>query len=585
MQNTFSYVAKWLASLGSEITRVTPSATVTSVIASLVAQGSLLITFLLPLKILMLVSTNHLPAFLPNPIQAMGLKSFVLLLCALTLMFYFIQIAATKLAENSSMKGAQELLDSANKVLLFDNQRELAKNAYQQFSGLLSCLIFCIISLSVLFYFYPELATIIVVCPLLLFHLHKFLCKSEYPFSQLNNSQFAFKISSSVGASFFIVFLFIVVDFLYLAPPNFLIALGSFILSRQIIANIGTVVRHTYALSKNHDKITALFFHHHVLETSGSEFDSPLWQLIEDSKYQWIHTLLEERLGLDVNETSISWLDTGLRNIGFFEIDLNKGEKSFLIKAFDKATLSQASHEETLLQDLSCQKSIASPLLLTDSTAGVRCHIYDLTQIPTLSHDEKWAREPEILAELLVLSPSAQLIKQYLRSKQILPGRLGIAKLNQLKLTSNQEEQLCIDKFIDQLEPLLTILKNLPLWFINPQFNQIVAIRNDTAPMIVHWGKWELEPIGAGWPVNQDKLGLIESSIKQASIHRHELKSYPIDFYHLAALTYALERDLVGFRFKKALGLIREINDIMEKQESSATILSANQVFQSKTEF
>lgn len=576
MQSTFSYFAKWLASLGREITRVTPSATATSVIASLAAQVSLLITFLLPLKILMLMSTNQLPAFLPEPIQAIGLRSFVLLLCVSTLLFYLVQITATKISEKSSKKGAQKLLESANKVLLFDNQKELAKNAYHQFSGLLSCLIFCITSISVLFYFYPELATIILMCPVLLFHVHKFLCKSECTFSQLNNSQLAFIINSSVGASFFIVFLFIVIDFLYLSPPNFLIALGSFILSRQIIANLGTIVRHAYALTKNHDKINALFFHHHVLESSGSEFDSPLWRLLEDNQYQWFHTLFEDHLGLEVNETSISWLDTGLSNLGFFDVDLNKGKKRFLVKVFDSAAQSQASHEETLLQDLSFQKLITPPLLSTDSITGVKCHIYDLTEMPVSSLDGQWAKELDIFKELLLLSPSSRLIKQYSRSKQTLPDRFGVRQLKYLKLASSQEEKSSVDQFINMLDQLLTILRNLPLWFINPQINQIVAIRNDNATMIIHWGKWELEPTGAGWPVSYEKLELIAPSIKQAGTHRHELTAYPVDFYHLAALTYALERDLLNFRFKKALNLIREINNIMEKQESTPPILSAN---------
>ena len=195
MQNTFSYITKWLVSLGGEITRVTPSATIISVVASLVAQLSLLTTFLLPLKILMLISTQRLPDFLPSPIQGMGLELLVLVLCVLTLFFYFLQIAATKVAEKSSIKGAQELLD---------------KNAYQQFSGLLSCLLFSVISLTVLFWFYPEIAIVILVCTVLLLNFHAFFGNSEYSFNKLSHLQIAFKINSSVGASFFIVFIFII---------------------------------------------------------------------------------------------------------------------------------------------------------------------------------------------------------------------------------------------------------------------------------------------------------------------------------------------------------------------------------------
>ena len=576
MQNTFSYITKWLVSLGGEITRVTPSATIISVVASLVAQLSLLTTFLLPLKILMLISTQRLPDFLPSPIQGMGLELLVLVLCVLTLFFYFLQIAATKVAEKSSIKGAQELLDSSNKVLLFDNQKELAKNAYQQFSGLLSCLLFSVISLTVLFWFYPEIAIVILVCTVLLLNFHAFFGNSEYSFNKLSHLQIAFKINSSVGASFFIVFIFIVIDFLYLSPPNFLIAFVSFILSRQIIANLGSVVRHIYALTKNHDKITALFFHHHVLEPGTSDTDSTLWKLIDEKQYQWVSILFKECLGFDVKEISVSWLDTGIRNLAFFEVDLNKGEKNLLIKVFDKAALPQATHEEALLQDISSRQLISPPLLLMDSIAGIRCHVYDLTDMPPLNQPEPWAREVETLELLLRLTPSDALRRQYSRSKKTLADRFGIIHIKYLKLASSRKEQLCIAQFIDEFDNLSAILKSLPLWFINPQFNQMLAIRSqEAAPMVIHWGKWELEPVGANWPVSHDKLELIEDSIKQASMHRPELKSYPADLYQLAALTYALERELLNFRFNKGLKLIDEINNIMGNQKLLSQTLNA----------
>lgn len=518
------------------------------------------------------MSTQHLPAFLPKPIQAIGLESLVLLLCALTLLFYFIQIAATKVAEKNSIKGAHELLDSANKVLLFDNQEELARNAYQHFTGLLSCLLFSLISLSILFWFYPEIAVIILTCAIFMLNLHALMCRSQLTINQLNHTQLAFKINSSVGASFFIVFIFIVVDFLYLSPPNFLVALGSFIISRQIISNMGTMVRHTFALTKNHDKITALFFHHHVLEPNGSDFDSPLWQLIDENQYEWIIALLKTHLDIDIEQASIVWLDTGLRNVGLFEVDLNHRERHLLVKVFDKAALLQATHEESLLKDLSARNLISPPLFIADSIATVKCHIYDLKEVTVSNLSDQWASEQDILKELLMFSPSGELTKQYLRSKQTLPDRFGIEQLKHLKLVSQQKELDSIEQFVNQLDQLLSILRSLPLWFINPQLSQFVAIRKDFRLKIIHWGKWELEPMGAVWPINHEKLKLIEAAIDQASVNRPELKSFPVDYYKLAALTYALERSLLGLRFNKSLSLIDKINKILDKQKLITTV-------------
>lgn len=568
MQNTFSYISKWIGSLGGEITRVTPSETITSVLASFVAQVSLLITFLLPLKILVLISAQKLPDFLPAPIQAMGLELLVLLLCVLTLFFYFIQIVATKVVERSSIKGAEKLLNSSNKVLLFDNQRELAKNAYQQFSGLISCLLFSCISLAVLFFFYPEVGIAIIAFAILALNLHTFIFDKKNAFNKLTQAQLAFRVNSSVGASFFVVFIFIVIDFLYFSPPNFLIALGSFILSRQIISNLGNVVRSAYALTKNHDKITALFFHHHVHEQSVTDTDTPLWGLINEKGYQWIDSLLKDNLGLDVKETSVTWLDAGLVNLGFFDVDLNKGEKKLLIKVFDRVALPQATHEESLLQDIASQDVMSPPLLLTESVGGVRCHIYDLTDMAVLDECEPWVNGLEIFELLFRQNPSDVLRGQYSRSKQMLSDRLGVTKLKYLKLVSPQTEQLNIAEFIDKLDDLVSSLKSLPLWFINPQPSQMLAIKSQgEAFMLIHWGKWELEPVGAGWPVGGDKLELMENSIKKASMHRPELNSYPTGLYQLAALTYALERDLISFRFRKALTIINEINGIMREFE------------------
>ena len=58
-------------------------------------------------------------------------------------------------------------------------------------------------------------------------------------------------------------------------------------------------------------------------------------------------------------------------------------------------------------------------------------------------------------------------------------------------------------------------------------------------------------------------------------MHRPELKSYPADLYQLAALTYALERELLNFRFNKGLKLIDEINNIMGNQKLLSQTLNA----------
>ena len=116
----------------------------------------------------------------------------------------------------------------------------------------------------------------------------------------------------------------------------------------------------------------------------------------------------------------------------------------------------------------------------------------------------------------------------------------------QLAVTSDDERHN-LSVLLAKLPILQKLLESLPLAVFNAEINQdglwIPVAEGDqkSEPVVLNWGNWSLEPIGAGWPETDLHLNRLDNALKIASTERPELANIRVEQAEIAALAFALE--------------------------------------------
>jgi hypothetical protein len=110
MIKTFISVIKWYTKLGKKLVRELPFYTLAIITLTLVAQISTLLSFLLPIKIIMIAGLDSMPAYIPNLFGDIDKKTVIGILIGLTIILFGIQATAGKFSFSASEKGITKLL-------------------------------------------------------------------------------------------------------------------------------------------------------------------------------------------------------------------------------------------------------------------------------------------------------------------------------------------------------------------------------------------------------------------------------------------------------------------------------------------
>lgn len=77
--------------------------------------------------------------------------------------------------------------------------------------------------------------------------------------------------------------------------------------------------------------------------------------------------------------------------------------------------------------------------------------------------------------------------------------------------------------------------------------------------VILSWGRWRLEPVGAGWIVISGNLDELPKWLAKAGTARRDLAKVAPEQAQLAALLFELERLLTLQRYRAAIELLPAI--------------------------
>jgi len=561
----------WCLSIGFKLFRVVPIYTLAIVLATLTSQIALLLAFFLPLKVIILLGSPRVPSYFPDAWLWLERDHLIISLTAGAAGFYLLYLLAEKTLAAFVKRGAKRLVQKSRKIILFNKQDEFAMQAYHRYSRSLAGLVFVGLALVFIGILYPYLAiavlgygVIIFMLVSLVFSLRKGL---QAGFPQNVNGL----MNVLGGCGFLLAFTFMVADFLMGQPPGVIVAIVCLLLVRQLMIRVSGLVVDVTMLFTQRLQINSLFFHGQKFVAIKPQGERDFENLLNlPRRDEWVVDVLRNVSGVTPHRINCVWLQTGIANMVAFEVvSFGSGgqiQGGYLVKLFNTSQQTLALHEASLLTECA-PGALPSPKFIgTDQVGSYHCHLFEWPEVRELSPDELGVKRQEVAFWLLTYEPPKALLERYRRSKLLLGQRLSKDMVKRLRLvTSNpkQLEQLTI--FEKNIHQVKSRLQSLPVQIINPDIHAgVLKCTEGLDVKLIHWGRWSIEPIGAGWPVpgwpvsDKDLNNLVETLDRAKKSRKSLIPVVAVDI-KLAALLFSFEHFFNRQQYVNALEVLPNV--------------------------
>ena len=564
--NSILTTFQWFFSIGAKLVRIVPGYTFAVVIATLLSQVSLLLAFFLPLKVIILLGSPGIPRYFPSSWQALDRNYLVISLAASAAGFYLLYLLAERLIIYGSELGARHLLENSKKITLFKNQGELALRAYQRYARSLAGAVFVGLALIATGALYSSLVLAVIGYVLFVFLLLLLTCTfSQRIRIRLNqNINGLGAIVAAVG--FLLAFIFMVLDFMVAPAPGVIEAVISLLLVRQLMNRLVGLSVDLNALYTQRLQINALFFHGHPLVAELPQHERVFWPLLESPRREeWVRNVLHEVAACDPGRFECNWHQTGSADVVAFEVTARDYSEQplgqHLIKLFNNNRKSLAEHEASLLAEGMPRGFPALQFLGADSVGSYQCNVFKWSGGQKFLPRQMWRMRLDMLNKLIALEPEKHIVAQYYRSRPMLAQRLTETVLDRLCLVAGNSQSLKqVEELKRNIGNLQARLDALPVQIFNPDMNADTLLNAEGDELILtHWGRWSIEPIGAGWPAQEKELAMLDEALISARKHRPTLINVTVNDVRLAALIFAIENFYIRQQYVNALELLPSV--------------------------
>lgn len=268
-------------------------------------QLFLVSAFILPLKILLLAGADGVPAFLAAWVTPAQMPWLIYSLAVAAIMSYLLHLASEKGSRTAIERGAADLVARARKLALFDQQDELAKNAYAAFSRIAGSTFLILFFFSLLLLLNPLLFALVLAALIASILLTYGMADSASALGRYTRRLLRYELGrflSVISAGLFLLaFALILWQMLDDRLDNALVAMVCLLLLRQTTNRLSGLVRDAATLATQRHRINALFFTHLRFEETVAPHRRPgsFFELLHpDQRARWLGDLLATRSGL-----------------------------------------------------------------------------------------------------------------------------------------------------------------------------------------------------------------------------------------------------------------------------------------------
>jgi len=568
----------WFRKVGVRFFKMTPFYFLIIVILTLCSQLFLLLYHILPLKVILLLSSDSIPAFFPSFLQQLEKKTLIIYLAFSIVGFLILHLISERLIDKYTKAGSNLILVINKKMVLYEDQDHYAENTYKQYIKSLSNIIFFVLALSFIGYIYQALVVVILLYMLIAYLMFVFLYQFSLSFQNKLNNQLNDVLTTTSNLGFLVVFIFIVTSLIIdkhthgfildMHTPGIFLVVVSLLIMRQMMGKFKAALSIIATLYKKRLKINSLFFYRHTKTQVDHTVADPFWSLLEkDQRHKWMQQVIAEIMGESVAYQDSSWLLLNLKNIVAFKVNLicnDTGQiKTVLLKIFNKNITSQAIHEASLMAEHNSE-FLSLRFLGSSMMNEFHCNLYDYSNTSTLEPSLFKAKNIEIRLQLMSVRPVEEILKRYSRSHPFLWQRLDKQMFKKLYVVTNDDEQLALIKSFDEsFDKIIAVLRNLPVQYINPLITKDSIVVTNESLRLLHWGGWKIDSIGTGYPVNAQGLNYLKDNLELFKKLSDDRASVEIDDIVLVALLTQFEALYLRENFAAIFNLIPRILESM----------------------
>lgn len=518
-QTTSSW--SWLFGVIRFFLRKRALTTVGVICAFVLSAIAKLLTFFLPLKVILLAGSSGVPGYLPF-VDPEHKAEWIVGLTVAAFASYVLMLAMDALARRWSEDASAEIHEEANQLVVVGNQREQAESYYKTFCELCASAVFALLGMAALYVLDLHLALFLTAMFALQFAFSALVMSGP---DDINPGRLRRILEENLGSylsvltslNFLTGFLVILTPFVLTGGEgNILIAILSIVILRQVLGNLSDIVKDTVTLTANRQKIDALLFREHQMGTVEHKLQKTLRELFpRPSRYARIRDELE-KCGLSSADLRVDWIDPYMRGVSLFDIvtgtqDANgAGEAHYQLQIFAPNMIHQMENEDFLFRSMP-RARLKAPALTADFAEGpFECRIYEHGNGEEVAPAD-WA---ECYRALLVhywsCQPPKALIGAFSASHKPLQDRLSDEMAGRMSVAVDTEaEQIRYEAFRARLPAIRDWIRSVPLYVHNPDLGRHTTVRSDDGEIrIMYWGRWTLEPIGAFMPRDTSDKGL-----------------------------------------------------------------------------
>lgn len=562
----------WYAQVMSVFLRVRPGVTVLFIIASVISRITSLLAFFLPLKVILLAGSSGVPRYFPfiDPAEKMA---WIIGLAGGAFVCYGLTLVLDAWTDRMSARASVDIIRDANAMAVLRNQSVTAKDYYVGF---------CLISVDLLFVSLGFL--LLAFLNTWLFFVMTLLVVSQYfltwwavsgedklnpgklrAYVQGNLKNFL-KILASVN--FLTAFVVILIPFLRGVGGNILIAIISVIFLRQALGALADAANSAVRLGKDKLKVNALVFREHQLE-SRPELRRNIALRDMFNKHNRQRSTTDALLAANLLENGVKvdvcWADSAMQPVGtlFISVSNADGENNacFYQQIFSARDIQRLENEEFLFRHAT-RSMLKAPEALTRFTCGdFECMVYSYGKGETVAVGEWPTWRVRLLKNLWTCMPPKSLVKDYNASRPLLYQRLNDEKIGRVFVgVDSAQEERTLQLFKESLPTLQARLQIMPLYIYNPDLTAGNTVYvNDDEVAVMTWGRWSLEPLGAGRLDIRAEDDLVKFLPRLKEVRSDVPDSLSADDIRLAANCCYLEFHIIRQEYKAALRMMGQI--------------------------
>jgi len=580
-RDTYRFIF-WLVRVVLVFLRTRPATTAAVIVMSVASRITNLLAFLMPLKVILLAGSSGVPRYFRFFIEPDQKTEWIYILAAAAVVSYLLTIILESLTDRLSLSGATDVLSEADAIPLFENQNTLARNYYSGFCQIAADALFIGAGFAAGFYIYPSFFAF--VTGLLLF-LFLFSCILIRPPQNAMPGTLSFAIRDNPGSYvsvmtsvlFLAAFFYLLIPFLLFDYTNILVALVSFIIIRRTRSAIGSIVKGAVKLTAQQHRINALVFRDVQLHEKNAPEERIFMELFNRQARAENATQALSRVVYLDGPVDVYWEDSTIPGVNTFSIaaaDQSRGRTRYYRQhVFPPKQSRKLENEEFLFTHIRRQ-SIMAPDMVTLYFAGhYQCQVLDYGTGELFSHDDWLDIETAILERIHCYAPPRELIDTCCASAPMLHDRLHDDFFIPLEMAADtSEEKQVLGIFLTQLPELRKRLEQLPLHIYNPDINRPnVAVAGNGQPLVMTWGRWSLEPIGAGLPASLRKNGISEMIEKLIRARRDVPRDFSEEDVRFATDCWDLETHIKKKKYKAALALMDKMTAAAEPDAPAMT--------------